>query len=294
MAGKRKKHYGGTECTEKTPKNGVEVLRVLCVPSGLRASSVVRFLFFVFWLLFGLDLSAEEVEVREVIERVTAPYARLRTVRGHFVRTITFRGREEEIVGKFVARMPEELYVEYASPERQIYVSNGTVYWTVLPEAKRALRVKGSEMTAVERHLSTPASFLGWNVFEDMKQGFEWALSEPLDGNLVIAATPLSGEVLSEILVKVDPKRWVVLAREIFDTKGMLTSQTFFREVRTFGDSLWVPTKIETKSRISEGEILMERIVFSRLAFNFEVDDERFEFVPSSDVEVVPPEESGE
>ena len=84
------------------------------------------------------------------------------------------------------------------------------------------------------------------------------------------------------------------MAREIFDTKGVPTSQTFFREVRTFGDSLWVPTKIETKSRISEGEILMERIVFSRLAFNFEVDDERFEFVPSSDVEVVSPEESGE
>jgi len=287
VAGKRKKRHRDRECTERILKYGVEVLRVLHV-------SVASLLLLVFWLLFGSDSSADQVEVREVIERVTAPYAWLRTVRGHFVRTITFRGREEEIVGKFVARMPEELYVECASPERQIVVSNGTVHWTVLPEAKRALRIEGSAMTAVERHLSTPASFLGWNVFEDMKQGFEWAFSEPLNGDLILAATPLSGEVLSKILVKVDPKRWVVLAREIFDTKGVLTSQTFFREVRTFGDSLWVPTKIETKSRISEGEILMERIVFSRLAFNFEVDDERFEFVPSSDVEVVSPKESGE
>ena len=248
------------------------------------------FLFFVFWLLLGSDSSSEEVKVREVIERVTAPYAWIRTVRGHFVRTITFRGRQEEIVGRFVARMPKELYVEYASPERQMIVSNGTVYWTVLPEAKRALRTEDSEMTEVERHLSSPSSFLGWNVFEDMKQGFGWALSEPLDGDLIVVATPLSGEVLSKVLVKVDPKRWVVLAREVFDTKGVLTSRTSFRELRTFGDSLWVPAKMETKSRISEGEILTERIVFSRLAFNFEVDDERFEFVPSSDVEVVSPE----
>lgn len=284
MAGKRKNPHRGTECPEKALQRGINVLRALCV-------SVVRFLFFVFWLLFGLDLSAQEAEVHEVIERVTAPYARLRTVRGHFVRTITFRGGEKEVVGRFVVRMPKELYVEYASPERQMIVSNGTVYWTVLPEAKRALRVEGSAMTEIERHLSTPASFLGWNVFEDMKQGFEWALSEHPDGHLILAATPLSGEVLSKVLVKVDPKHWVVLAREVFDTRGVLTSQTFFREVRTFEDSLCAPTKMETKSRIGEGEVLMERIVFSRLAFNFEVDDERFEFVPSSDVEVMSPGE---
>lgn len=248
------------------------------------------FLFFVFWPLFGLGSSAQETGVRAVIERVTGPHARLRTVRGHFLRTVTFRGREEELVGKFVVRMPKELYVEVASPEPQMIVSNGMVYWTVLPEAKRAVRTEGSAMTEIERHLSTPAAFLGWNVFEDMKQGFEWTLSEHPDGPLVLAATPLSGEVLSKVLVKVDPKRWVVLAREVFDTKGALTSRTFFRGYRAFVDSLWVPTKMETKSRMGEGEVLMERIVFSRLAFNLEVDDARFEFVPSSDLEVVSPE----
>ena len=273
--GMRKLLHGRSRFASKSEKSGTSVTMASC------------FLFFVFWLLLGSDSSSEEVKVREVIERVTAPYAWIRTVRGHFVRTITFRGRQEEIVGRFVARMPKELYVEYASPERQMIVSNGTVYWTVLPEAKRALRTEDSEMTEVERHLSSPSSFLGWNVFEDMKQGFGWALSEPLDGDLIVVATPLSGEVLSKVLVKVDPKRWVVLAREVFDTKGVLTSRTSFRELRAFGDSLWVPAKMETKSRISEGEILTERIVFGRLAFNFEVDDERFEFVPSSDVEVV-------
>ena len=271
--------YGRSRFASKSETSGTSVAMASC------------FLFFVFWLLLGSDSSSEEVKVREVIERVTAPYAWIRTVRGHFVRTITFRGRQEEIVGRFVARIPKGLYVEYASPERQMIVSNGAMYWTVLPEAKQALRIEDSTMTEIERHLSSPSSFLGWNVFEDMKQGFVWTLSDSSDGNLILEATPLSGEVLSKVLVKVDPKRWVVLAREVFDIKGVLTSETFFREVRAFGDSLRVPAKMETKSRISQGETLTECIVFARLAFNFEVEDERFEFVPSSDVEVVSPEE---
>ena len=146
-------------------------------------------------------------------------------------------------------------------------------------------------MTEMERHLSSPFSFLGWNVFEDMKQGFDWAIPESLDGNLILKATPRSKKVLSKILVKVDPKRWVVLARTIFDQEGALTSQTFFRDVRVFGDSLQVPTKMETRSEIGEEDALVERIAFSRLAFDFEVDDEQFEFVPPSDMEVVSPAE---
>ena len=36
------------------------------------------------------------------------------------------------------------------------------------PEANRTLRIEGSAMTETERHLSSPSSFPGWNVFGEL------------------------------------------------------------------------------------------------------------------------------
>lgn len=36
------------------------------------------------------------------------------------------------------------------------------------PEANRTLRIEGSAMTERERHLSSPSSFPGWNVFGEI------------------------------------------------------------------------------------------------------------------------------
>ncbi len=236
---------------------------------------------------FGLNLLAGQ-GVEHIIQMVNGQYGKIKSIQGIINKNIQGGGNTQSIRGRFLIKKPDKSYVEFANPH-QIVCSNDSLCWVEKVAENIVLKFHIARMNKFEREALGIEGLIGLNVFDQFRDGFSFSLSDTLNGDLVVSAKPKSGgELISKILVKVDPKRWVILAYEIFDLKGNLISQTKYEDYSLYGDSLFFPNRITAKS-IYNGVALEETDNFSRLRLNQLIPDKNFEFIPPKKAKIITP-----
>ncbi len=248
--------------------------------------SVLIVLFFFPFL--GLNFIAAS-EVEDVIQMVNGQYSKIKSIQGMIRREIRDGQDTQSVTGRFLIKKPDRYYVEFSDPH-QIVCSNDSLCWVEKVEENVVLKFHIAKMNRFEKEALGIGGLLGLNVFDQLREGFSFSLFDTLEGNLVLSAKPKSkARLISQILVKVDPKRWVILAYEIFDLKGKLVSQTKYEDYALYGDSLLFPKRVKTKSIYGE-KTLEETDSFSRLRLNQFISDDKFEFIPPKKAKIITPE----
>ncbi len=257
-------------------------------PKG-RLAKGLPILFLLIGLLFSpsSNLLADQ-EVEHIIQMVNEQYAKIKTIGGMISRNIQGGGNTQSIKGRFLIKRPHCSYVEFANPH-QIVCSNDSLCWVDNVEENVVLKFHIARMNRFEREALGIEGLIGLNVFDQLREGFSFSLFDTLNGDLVVSAKPKSGgELISKILIKIDPKKWVILAYEIFDLEGNLVSQTKYEDYSLYGDSLLFPNRVLTRS-IYQGEILEETDNFSRVRLNQPIPDKNFEFIPPKKAKIITP-----
>lgn len=237
---------------------------------------------------FTSGLAADQ-EAQHIIQMVNGQYGEIKTIEGIINKSIQGGGNTQSIKGRFLIKRPHCSYVEFANPH-QIVCSNDSICWVDNMEENVVLKFHIARMNRFEREALGIEGLLGLNVFDQLREGFSFSLFDTLNGDLVVSAKPKSGgELISKILIKVDTKRWVILAYEIFDLEGNLVSQTKYEDYTLYGDSLFFPNRITAKS-IYNGVALEETDSFSRVRLNRSIPDDNFEFIPPKNAKIITPE----
>jgi len=257
--------------------------------SFTKSLSIAPLLIGLFSSLLSFSNLLADQEAEHIIRMVNEQYDGIKTIGGVIDKRIQSEGKTQKVTGRFLIKRPDKSYVEFADPH-QIVCSNDSLCWVEKVEENVVLKFHIAKMNRFEKEALGIGGLLGLNVFEQLRDGFRFSLLDTLNGDLVISAQPKSGgEIISKILIKVDPKKWVILAYEIFDLKGKLVSQTKYEDYILYGDSLFFPNRVTTKS-IYKGETLAETDNFSRVRLNQAILDDNFEFTPPKDAEIVTPE----
>ena len=234
-----------------------------------------------------LNLNAGQ-GVEHIIQMVNLQYGKIKSIQGIINRKIRNGQNTQRVTGRFLIKKPDRSYVEFADPH-QIVCSNDSLCWVENVVENVVHKFPIAKMNEFEREILGVRGLIELNLFDQLKDGFDFYLSDTLDGDLVIAARPKApGKFLSKILVKVDPRRWIILAYEIFDLKGKMVSQTKYLDYKLYADSLLFPMKVSIKS--AEGTNLLEETdEFSQLRLNSTIPDSNFDFIPPKNAKIVTP-----
>ncbi|MFH1897683.1 MAG: outer membrane lipoprotein carrier protein LolA [Candidatus Desantisbacteria bacterium] len=214
-------------------------------------------------------------QAAEVMTRIEANYNQLQTMSGRIKQTRSYGNNKIQSELSFFFKSPDKLYLDYLTPVRQIIIANGTSCWGYSPDDNRAEKV---DLTEANMTFS-PVKLLGIDILDELKKAFNLTIKENQAERIVILASPRTGgKFISQILIIVDPIRWVISSLKIMDKKGDLISQSSFEEYSQV-NNIWFPLRIKAKSLLGK-QVINEEISLRRLKINQSISDERFEFVP--------------
>jgi len=225
------------------------------------------------------------LDATAIIEKVDSVYGDRETIQGHFERSNQLGEHKEVVRGKFFYRRPAMVRIDNLEPSQQSLISDGKEFWFFNPmkgvAARKMFSPTEGQITSVGIE-----GVVQHNPFKLLANGYRCKRIDDFDGHIVVACSPSSeSQMISSVLVKVDPQNWTVSAYEVFDKTGSLVSQTKLLDMRRVG-AFWFPSRTET--RVSLGEELAQEIMrYSRVRINESVDDGLFVFVPSSEIRVV-------
>jgi outer membrane lipoprotein carrier protein len=168
----------------------------------------------------------EAETAREVLARLDARLAGIRSLRGRFVQTFLSAGlgvpQEEE--GVFYMQRPDRLRWEYRRPEEKTAVSDGTHTWLYLPEERVVYRGTVSRWKAG----GGLSILVGGRIADEYEVAGLEVASAVRDGNIVLRLEPRADESeLKEILLEIEPRRLDVAAVTAVDLLGNRTAVTF-------------------------------------------------------------------
>lgn len=213
-------------------------------------------------------------EATAVIDSVQRSYGRISSVRGRIHRSVEIGDEVQTHQGRFAARLPDHLYVEFVGEDAQIHLYDGDslhVYW---PGEKQGIRRSVDSLTSIERNVLGPAPFVG-DPLSALSSGFAIEIADTTGGNLILKLVPETLTLHNFILVAVHPGTWTVRAIEFFDRNDALVSQTRFLQFAAVGDSLRLPRETVT-STVTHSGLLRETTRFSRVEMNVPLDEDVF------------------
>jgi outer membrane lipoprotein-sorting protein len=248
---------------------------------------IVFFLQGVVFATQGTSTQTDNDQVSKIIAKIEANLSQINTISGRLFQTRSFGDIKTLSKLNFYLKLPDKLYLDYLTPQRQIIVSDGKMLWSYFPSQDKAIKVDLKKMEDLENSMLSPRKILGIDIFEGLKETFDFRVEERKDDQITICATPKSeGRLLGEVKVKLDPIRWVTLSIQIFDKKDRLISRISYDKYQLFNKSIWFPLEIETESLIGR-EILKENISFHRVKLNPRIPEEKFNFTPPEGIEVL-------
>ncbi len=219
----------------------------------------------------------------DVIAAIEANYSQIQTISCRISQTRLYGKNKAQSELNLFFKSPNKLYLDYLTPLRQTIIINGTSCWGYSPEDNRAEKVDLTEANM----MFSPIKLLGIDILDELKNAFDLTIkvdeadtkdTKDTGSRVVILARPKTGgKVISQVLIDVDPSRWVISSLKIMDKKGALISQTLFEDYQQL-DNIWFPLKIKAKSLLGK-KVITEDIAFHRLKLNVEIPDERFDFV---------------
>jgi outer membrane lipoprotein carrier protein len=199
--------------------------------------------------------TARAQTVDEILNRATAAYANVKTVRATFDQSLTsgLTGEVAPAHGEFLQQRPKLMSVRFTEPAGDRIVADGTWLWVYLPSAtpgqvmKMPIGTDDAGATAI-----------------DFVQQFIQSPREHFDVSLGTADTSGGHKAHTLVLVPKKPGQFTKATVWIDDDDGI---------VRQF--------------EVVDGTGSTRRVRFSKLAFNVPVDKSAFSYTPPSGVKVV-------
>ncbi|MDI6793712.1 MAG: DUF4292 domain-containing protein [bacterium] len=236
----------------------------------------------------NLTQSPTNKQASNIIVKIEANYSQIRTISGRILQTRSLTNNKVKSKLNFFLKMPDKLYLDYLTPQRQTIVSNGKTYWSYSPSQNKAVKANLKEMENLENPVLSPMKFLGINIFEELEEAFNFRVEDSDTNQFTLCATPKSGgKLISQVKVKIDPIRWVILSVQIFDKKNDLISQTSYEKFQLFDKSIWFPLEIKIESLVGKKKILKEDTSFHRVRLNMKIPEEKFNFTPPKGIEIL-------
>ena len=221
---------------------------------------------------FASSNLAANYQSSEVIAAIEANYSQIQTISGRINQTRSYKNNKIDSELSFFFKNPDKLYLDFLTPLRQIIIINGTSCYGYSPEDNQAEQI---DLTGINMAFS-PVKLLGIDILDELKEAFNLTVKKNEAKNITILASPKTGgRIIAQILIDVDPSRWVISSFNIMDKKGKLISQTLFKDYQQVSN-IWFPLRIESKSLL-EKQVITESISFHRLRLNPEIPDERFQ-----------------
>ena len=225
-----------------------------------KRASVLTSLMVVLLSFFSI-LQAQQLGVEQVLDNMESASARLETMTADFVLTKVMALFDEEVKssGKFYYKEPDKLVMETLEPDKQTLIINGSEVMMYYPEMKQIHKL------SIENGKNMEALFIGFGgSVSSIREHFMVDIDKiepgesdnqlytlslvPREGSP--AANPSLG--LDKILLTVSSDRWHPVSSEIVQK--------------------------------NEDRAIYE---YSGRKFNETVSDERFDFVPPQDTEVI-------
>lgn len=230
------------------------------------------------------------LDVTAVIERVNSVYGDRDTIQGHFERISQLEKHEETVRGRFFYRRPALVRIDNLEPSEQSLISDGKELWFFNPMKGVVAR---KEFSPTEGQVMSAGieGIAQHNPFQLLADDYRCERIDDFDGHFVVSCSPFGeSQMISSVLVKVNPQNWAVSAYEVFDKNGSLVTQTKFLDMRRV-DAFWFPARTETRVSLGEG-LAQETVTYSRVRINKPIDDGLFAFTPSENIRVIEAHES--
>lgn len=230
------------------------------------------------------------LEVTAIIEKVDSVYGDRETVQGHFERSNQLEKHKEVVRGRFFYHRPARVRIDNLEPSEQSLISDGKEFWFLNPTKGVAAR-KAFSPTEGQVMSAGIEGIVQHNPFQLLADGYRCERIDDFDGHLVVSCSPPGeSQIISSVLVKVNPQNWTVSAYEVFDKNGSLVSQTKLLDMRQV-DAFWFPARTETRVSLGE-ELAQETVTYSRVRINGPIDDGLFAFTPSEEIQAIEMDES--
>jgi len=239
-------------------------------------------------VLFPPDSASSSLETQQIIDRVNTVYKSIQTVQGYFTRESIIEDEMMEATGTFLYKKPNKVFIHNLEPREQYVVSNGPVLWLYDKEHGSVTKTEiPKSNTALDEQVGVGILFT-LNPFDQLAdEDYGCQRIEDYENHIIVACKPLHGAgMISRVLVKVDPERWMIAAYEIFGPSGNLITQTKYEDMRQLHNTTWFPFRIETEVML-ENKHFKENVRYSRISINNVLEDRIFEFTAPKDVRVI-------
>lgn len=193
------------------------------------------------------------------------------------------------VEGRFFFAFPLKFRIDLSEPERRQIISDGHSFWIFDPDSSHASQFEWSQSASVVKLLTSKYAALIPNLFFVLGEHWQYSLRDVLDGIYVVRATPPEAiENISQILIKVDPKKSQILAWELLDQENNLILRVIFSSFTKVGQLSFFPGKIQVYRRL-EKTTSTEEIKFKKLSLNPAVDPSVFRFKSADDGKIYQP-----
>jgi len=257
----------------------------MCLRNGMKFLGLL-------FILIGIECCFAQptldvnIPVDDIINRVDQNYSAIETIRGQLKSTSNSELKSLESLGRFYIQGQAKYHIHYIKPYDQQFISNGDTLWIYTPKDKSVIQIDISQASPFDQIIVNSLATFDVNPFNSLRKGFSFELADTLAGSYIVKAVPVTPSgLVSQVLVKVDPGKWVVLAREIFDMSLTLVSQTLYSNFGQFDRSIWFPRRIEARSVVN-GKVVLQKIDFKRIKINLPIDAAKFKFKIPEGVDV--------
>jgi outer membrane lipoprotein carrier protein len=177
-------------------------------------------------LLPALTGSAQTVDVTKTLKGIEARYNTAQTLSVDFSYTYTFRNRKTTEKGDLFLRKPGKMRWQYSEPAGKLFVSDGNLLYSYIPQEHRAEKTKLKET----EDMRAPLAFLLGRL--DFNRDFGEYRARPEGPDVFITALPKSDKMpYSEVSFLVSPdsriRQLIVKGQD-----GSVTGFTFENEQR--------------------------------------------------------------
>jgi hypothetical protein len=240
-----------------------------------------------FSILFFVPLVTPEDEIKEIFKKVEENVQQIKTLKGRILKkTIINKGKTFKTTSKFYFIAPRRLFLEQAFPHQQLII-NGNRGWLYYPQAKKALELSPRVLEKFKTQGLDFSHFLDLNILPELKKKFNFEISKKEDQEVTLVALPKKEtQIASKVVVKINSQKGIILTYQIFNSQAELISSVKYQDYRLFDNSIWFPLKITSQTIVGKN-IFQEELIFQRLRMNLKLDEARFNFSPSREVEIL-------
>ena len=247
---------------------------------------------------------SQEMSVKQIFDRADAHFEKLASLSFNVERTMSRGLQKQEEKWKVFMQKPESIRIEYLGPPKRIVLSKADLYSEYIPQAKKALELKLSDLStksqeevfsALMPRVAIPGFRVGITdsmmnnmdfqvIRKEEKSGRSAFLIQGKDRPKTLSTEGLGVQTQGNMSIWVDQERFTLLRVEVFDGKQFISSIENFG-FQDLGHGIWLPNRIEVTNNNPKA---LEKATYriSNLVPNLRLDPKIFEAIYEEGVKV--------